>query len=88
MNGSSVDLTMVCGTLKRQLPFYKGIWGVEVGADVMRRCFVTVLLDAERDEGGASVTFEARWYRQYRSVDWSSSRRLRLWQVSRASSVR
>jgi hypothetical protein len=46
--GRRVNLTVVCGPVDRQPPFYKRVRGVEVGADVMRRRFTTVLIsDAE-----------------------------------------
>jgi hypothetical protein len=61
VNGSSVDLAMVSGPIKGQTPFYKGVWGVKVSADVARWRFTAVLVaDAERNEGRASVMLEAR----------------------------
>jgi hypothetical protein len=61
VNGSSVDLAVISGPIERQTPFYKGVWGVEVSADVTRRRFTAVLVaDAEWNEGRASVMLEAR----------------------------
>jgi hypothetical protein len=61
MNGSGVDLTVIGGPVEGQTPFYKGVWGVKVSADVTRWRFTTVLVtDAEGDEGRASVMLEAR----------------------------
>jgi hypothetical protein len=61
MDGGCMDLAMVSGPVEGQTPFYKGVWGIEVSVDIMRRRFTAVLVtDAERDEGGASVVLEAR----------------------------
>jgi hypothetical protein len=61
VNGSSVDLAVISRPIERQMPFYKGVWGVEVSADVTRRRFTAVLVaDAEGNEGRASVMLEAR----------------------------
>jgi hypothetical protein len=61
MNGGSVDLAVVSGPVKGQTPFYKGVWSVEVSADVMRQRFTAVLVtDVERDKGRTSVMLEAR----------------------------
>jgi hypothetical protein len=61
MNGGCMDLTVVSGSIEGQTPFYKGVWGIEVSADIARRRFTAVLVtDAERDESGASVMLEAR----------------------------
>jgi hypothetical protein len=89
MDGGSVDLTVVCGTIKRQPPFYIGIGGVEMGPDIPRRRLAAVVLDTEWNEGGASVMFEARRCWRYGSGSWASSvsRMRRLWRVSGASSI-
>jgi hypothetical protein len=60
-DGRRMNLAVVSGALKRKPALYEGIGGIEVSLDVMRRCFMAVLLDAERDECGASIMFEARW---------------------------
>jgi hypothetical protein len=61
MDSRSVDLAVVGGPIERQTPFYKGVWGVKVSADVTRRRFTAVFVaDAEWDEGRASVMLEAR----------------------------
>jgi hypothetical protein len=40
----SMDLAVVSGPVERQLPFYKRVRGVEVGADVTRRRFAAVFI--------------------------------------------
>jgi hypothetical protein len=65
MNGGCVDLAMVSGPIERQTPFYKGVWGVKMSADVTRRRFTAVFIaDVEWDEGRASVMLEARQCRR------------------------
>jgi hypothetical protein len=60
VNGRSVNLAVVCGPVEGQTPFYKGVWGVEVSADVTRRHFTAVFVaDTEGNEGRASVMLEA-----------------------------
>jgi hypothetical protein len=59
MDGSRVNLAVVSGALQRQMTFYERIWGIEVRPDILSRCFTAVLVDAERDEGRASVMLEA-----------------------------
>jgi hypothetical protein len=60
-----------------------------MGPDIPRRRLATIVLDAEWNEGGASVMFEARRCWRYGSCSWASSvsRRRRLWRVSGASSI-
>jgi hypothetical protein len=71
MDGGGVDLAVVSGSVKRQTPFYKGVWSVEVSMDVTRWRFAAVLVaDAERDEGRALVMLEARWCRRCGSSRW------------------
>jgi hypothetical protein len=54
-----MNFAMICGPVNRESPFYKRVRGVEVGADVTRRHFTTVLVpDAEWYEGRASIVFE------------------------------
>jgi hypothetical protein len=60
MDSRRMDLAVVSGALQRQTTLYKWIWGIEVCPDVTSRRFTAVLLDAERDEGRASVMLEAR----------------------------
>jgi hypothetical protein len=61
VNGGSVDLAAISGPIEGQTPFYKGVWGVKVSADVTRRRFSAVLIaDTEWNEGRASVMLEAR----------------------------
>jgi hypothetical protein len=63
MDGSGVDLAVVSGPVKGQTPFYKGVWGIEVSADITCRCFTTVLVvGMEWDECRASVMFKAGGY--------------------------
>jgi hypothetical protein len=65
MDGGSMDLTVVSGPVEGQTPFYKGVWGVKVSADVTCRRFTAVLIvDTERNEGRASVMLEACWCRR------------------------
>jgi hypothetical protein len=60
VDSSGVNLAMVSGPIERQTPFYKGVWGVKMSADVTRWCFTAVFVaDAEGDEGRASVMLEA-----------------------------
>jgi hypothetical protein len=60
MDGGCMDFAVVGGSVERQMPFYKGVWGVKVSTDVTRRRFTAVLvMDAEWDEGRASVMLEA-----------------------------
>jgi hypothetical protein len=59
-----MDLAVVSGPVERQTPFYKGVWGVEVSADITRWRFTAVLVaDTEWDECQTSVMFEAGGYR-------------------------
>jgi hypothetical protein len=88
MDGGSMNLTVIRGTLYREPPFYEGVRGIEMSADVTRRRFTAVFLDAEGDEGGTSVMFETRWCRRYGLSCWSSSRRLCCWRVTGALSIR
>jgi hypothetical protein len=86
MDGSGVDFTVIGRPVDRQTPFYKGVWGVKMSADVTHWRFTAVLVaDTEWNECRASVMFEAVGY-------WGSgstgSSVLRLLQVSGASSVR
>jgi hypothetical protein len=56
-----MNLTVVSGAVERQTPFYIGVWGIKVSADVTRWRFTAVLIaDTEQDEGRASVMLEAR----------------------------
>jgi hypothetical protein len=89
MNGGSVDLTVVRGTVKGQPSLYVRVRGVEMGPDIPRRHLATIVLDAEWDESGASVMFEARRCWRYGSCSWASSvsRIRRLCLVSGASSI-
>jgi hypothetical protein len=89
VDGSSVDLAMIRGTVKGQPTLYVRVRGVEMGPDIPRWRFAAVVLDTEWDIGRASVMFEARWCRRYGSCRWSSSisRIRRLWRVSGASSI-
>jgi ribosomal protein S27E len=89
MDSGGVDLTVIRGTIKGQPPFYIGVRSVEMGPDIPRRRFAAVVLDAEWNEGGASVVFEARRCWRYGSCSWASSisRSRRLWRVSGASSI-
>jgi hypothetical protein len=89
IDSGGVDLTVICGTIKRQPPFYKGVRSVEMGPDIPRWRLTAVVLDAEWDKGGASVVFEARRCWRYRSCSWASSisQSRRLWRVSGASSI-
>jgi hypothetical protein len=60
--GRGVNLTVIGRAVKRQLPFYKRVRGVEMGPDIARRRFTAVLVaDAEGDVGRASIVFEAGW---------------------------
>jgi hypothetical protein len=60
MNGGGVNFTVIGGPVKGQMPFYKGVWGVKVSADITRRRFTAMLVaDTEWDECRASVMFEA-----------------------------
>jgi hypothetical protein len=87
MDGSGMDLAVIGGSVKRQLPFYKGVWGIKVSSDITRRCFTAVLVaDAERDEGRASVMLEARRCRRCGSSNWQTL--LSLLRVSGASDIR
>jgi hypothetical protein len=65
MDGSGMNLAVVSGPVERQTPFYKGVWSVEVSADVTRWRFTAVFIaDPEGNEGRASVMLEARWCRR------------------------
>jgi hypothetical protein len=81
-----VDLAVISRPIEGQPPFYKRVRGVEVGAYVTRRRFAAVFVsDTERNEGWASVVFEAGW-------DWGCNssggpRALRLLRVSGAPSI-
>jgi hypothetical protein len=73
MNGGGVDLAVIGGSVKRQTPFYKGVWGVKVSTDIARRRFTAVLIaDAERDKGRASVMLEAHRCWQCGSSSWQT----------------
>jgi hypothetical protein len=84
-----VDLTVVRGTVKGQPTLYVRVRGVEMGPDIPRRCFTAVVLDAEWDESGTPIVFEARRCWRYGSCSWASStsRIRRLRRVSGASSI-
>jgi hypothetical protein len=63
MDGGGMNFTVISRPVKGQMPFYKGVWGVKVSADIMRRCFTAVLIaDTEWDKCRASVMFEAGGY--------------------------
>jgi hypothetical protein len=65
VNGGRVNLAVVSGPIKGQTPFYVGVRGVKVSADIARRRFTAVLVaDTEWDEGRASVMLEARQCRR------------------------
>jgi hypothetical protein len=70
MNSCHMNLAVVSGALQRQTTFYKWIWGIEVRPDIASQRFTAVLVDAEGDEGRASVMLEARRCRQSRSSSW------------------
>jgi hypothetical protein len=73
MNGHCMDLAVICGAVKSQMPFYKGIWGIKVGAYVMCQRFATLLIsDAERDEGRPQLCSKPSGVGQ-RSMSWLSS---------------
>jgi hypothetical protein len=87
MNGVSVDFAVVGGSVERQTPFYKGVWGVKVSTDIARWRFTAVLVaDAEWDEGRASVMLKAHRCRRCGSSSWQT---LLSWlRVSGASGIR
>jgi hypothetical protein len=60
MDGSGMDLTMVSGSIHQQSPLYKGVRHVKVGVDIPGRRLLAVFLDVERNEGRASIVFEAQ----------------------------
>jgi hypothetical protein len=66
MDGGSVDLAVIRRTVKGQPTLYIRVRGVKMGPDIPRRRFTAVVLDAEWDESGTSIMFEARLLR---SVD-------------------
>jgi hypothetical protein len=60
-DGRGVNFTMICGTVNRKTPLYKGVRSVEVGPDVTRRRFTAgVSSDTEGDERRPSVMLKAR----------------------------
>jgi hypothetical protein len=60
-DGRGVNLTVICGTVNRKTPLYKGVRSVEVGPDVTRRRFTAgVSLDTEGNERRPSVMLKAR----------------------------
>jgi hypothetical protein len=74
MNGRSMDLGVVGGTVKREMPFYEGVRSIEVDVDIMRWRFTAVVVaNAEGDVSGALVMLEACWNRRCGSLCWSSS---------------
>jgi hypothetical protein len=61
MDSRSMNLAVVSRPVERQTPFYKGVWGVKVSADVMHRRFTAVFVtDVEGDEARASIMLEAQ----------------------------
>jgi hypothetical protein len=63
MNGGGMNFTVVSGPVKGQTPFYKGVWGIKVSADIMHWRFTAMLIaDMEWDECRASVMFESGGY--------------------------
>jgi hypothetical protein len=72
-----MNLAVVRRPVEGKLPFYKRVRGIEMGADVTRRRFTTMLVpDPERYEGRASIVFEAR--RDWGCDSSGSPRALRL----------
>jgi hypothetical protein len=63
MDGGSVDLAVVRGTVKGQPTLYVRVRGVEMGPDIPRRRFTAVVLDTEWDVSRTPIVFEARLLR-------------------------